>query len=520
MHVHVMSSSRLVQALFGFVQADNDNQQPAHQVSEALHQVTTPGSTFGDVAPLYNQLAITASPMYAAAGHQHFPCQALQQASCSALQEPSYNRAASAVHLNTEPQKELFPAGAPTLSLTGARPPLADRQPTPQAVNPPPHPPFQLAHPHAATPGQAAAPPLHSFRQQSLPPQSVPVASMESYSTSLPQQRHLPSGQWVHPTERRGMLPTGAHAQVPLSSTHAQPTRGLSSARDAMPDVSYSTCTWSVPPQLQSHPYAMTTPQSSLTATPATSGWAVSHLGPQSLHPRPHTLGPHPSLPPRHPTPRHHHDPQSSHVFPGQGNSVLPPNRPPSSCDHPSFAHLDLSRPLCLQQPAVFGHPGSSGSYSASPHLVEAQRCFQQSVVSGSPGSLGNYPHSASPYIAHAQPSLQQHPSSAVADVHHLQQLQQPCEGDQQGGRRWPLDLQAQQQAQGQGDFLAGCYPQQLRGQPQPPISPVYPATCAVSQPQLRSCMPTGVPLQTTLAWQKAQPDCTQMHAYILAMQP
>ena len=493
-----------MQALFGFMQADDDQ----HQLSKASHQVTTPGSTFGGVAPPHNQLAYKTSPMYAATGPQHSPCQALQG--------PSHHRAASALPLGSEPQKGLFPATMqPSM---GARPPMATLQQTPQAVHSPPQPP---SHPPPADPGQATASPLHSFRHQSLPPQSVPVASIESHSTSHPQQRCSPSGQWVHPIGRRGMLPTGDQAQAPLSSIHAsvstaEPNRGLPKARDAMPDVNYSTCTWNVPPQLQSQPYAMTAPQSSLTATPATSGWAASHLGPPSLHPRPHTQAPHPSLPPRHPTPGPYQYHPSSHPFPGQGSSIVPPNRPPSRCDHPSFAHLDLSRPLCLQQPPVFGHPGVPGSYSASPHaVVDAQQCFQQPNVSGCvSGSLGNYPRSASPYAADDGLSLQQQSSSTVADVHHRQQLQQPCEGDQQGGGCTPLrppplslDLQAQQQGQGQGQgkgrgpFFAGCYPQQLKGQPQAPLtSTAYPVTCAVSHPQLGSCAPTGMTLQTTLA--------------------
>ena len=496
-----MSSSRLVQALFGFMQAD-DNHQPAHQLSEASHQVTIPSSISGGAAPPLNQLAYRASPMYAATGPQHSPCQALQR--------PSHHRAASAFPLDSELQKPLFPASAPVHPSLGAHPPMATLQQTPQAVHRPPQPP---SHPHAADPGQATASPLHSFGHQSLPPQSVPVASTKSHPTSLSQQRCLPSGQWVHPTEGRGMLPVGGQAQVPLSSIRAlvstaQPNRGLSSVTDAMPDVTYSTHAWGVPPQLQSQPYAMTTPQSILTATPATSGWAVPHLGPHSLHPRPHTLAPHPSLPPKHPTPGPHQYPPSSHRFPGQGNSVLPPNRPASRCDHPLFAHLDLSRPLCLQQPPVFGHPGVAGSYSASAQVVvDAQQGFQQPNVSGCvSGSLGNYPRSASPYAAHDGLSLQQQSSSTVADVHHLQH-HPPWGGDQQGGGCWPLELQAQQQGQrqgqgqgkGQGPFLTGCHPEQPRGPPQAPISTAHPATCALSQPKLGSFAPTGMTLQTPL---------------------
>lgn len=437
-------------------------------------------------------------PIYAASE----PCsgQAQQQECFSNLQgDPgSHFRASSAVPLTLEPPKGQFSASVPAPQPESLTSPW---QQTPEVVATPSQPPSQ--------PTQAQADfHLHSFGHQPLPAQPVPMASLQHHPTILPQQGYLPSGQW-HPTGRSGMPQTDGQAYMPQSSIPAtigiaQPSRGASSgsAREckhtSRPDVDHRSGPWNVPPQLQ--PYAMTTPMCSSTAAPATSNWAVSHLRPQSLplthpfqasHPNPHpdpparplsqaqgpihqgphaAQGPHPSLPPRPLI-------QASHPFPGQGSLTMPASRPYSRCDHPSYAHLDLSRPLCLQQPPVPSHPDTLGSYSWPSHAAEDPLCLQQQPA----------PRACD------QPSLQQQqPRTTVADAQHLLH-QQPYEGSQQGLRRSGLmGLQAEQQGQGPGSAHAACH---LERQIQPLSSTVDPADCTGFWPQ-SSWTPMGVLLE------------------------
>ena len=511
-----------------------DNEQFSHQLSEAPRQVITPGSMLGQVMPDH-QLVYKHCPIYAAS--EHSPWQALQQERSSDLQgdTDSHIRAASALPLDLEAPQGLFRASAPARPLAAVPQwPSAPWRQTPQAVTTPLQPPSHLTHPHAGHSGQAQ---LHSLGHQPLPAQSIPLPSLQQYPTSLPQQEYSSSDQWAHPTGRRGMLQTHGQAYVPQSSLPAsvdtaQPSSGASQglARDPMhtprPDVSHSLC-WSVPAQLQSQLYAAPMPMCSSTAAPATSSWAVSHLTPQSLplrhpiqaphpssysepppkrpsqaqaqaqaHRTPHgNQGPNPSLPPRAPSQGPHPYPPVSHSFPGQGSSTVPASRPYSRCDHPSYAHLDLSRPLCLQQPPVSGHPAAVGSYSSASHVAEDPVCFQPPPVSGYPGSLGCYSRSVSPFVECDRPSLQQQPRSTAADLHHLPH-QQLHEGSQQGVRRSGLmDLQAQQQGPGSGFALAACRLEQLRRQTQPCSNTVDPATCTGAWPQ-SSWTPLGVLLK------------------------
>ena len=513
-----------------------DNEQASYQLSEAPHQVTTPSSTLGLVMPDH-QLACKTSPIYAAS--EHLPWQAQQQERFSDLQGDigSHLRAALALPLELKAPQGPFRAHAtarPLATVSQLGWPSAHRRQIPQAVTTPPQPPSQSTHPHVGHSGQAQ---LHSLGLQCEPAHSIPVPSLQHYPTSLPQQGYSSRGCWVHPTGRRSVLQTDGQAHVPHSSLPAsvdtaQLSRGGSQGlvRDPMhtprPDVSHSSCSWSVPAQLQSLPYATPTPVCSSTAAPATSSWAMSHLRPDSLplrHPiqPPHpssysepppkppsqpqaplhqTLhgnqGPNPSLPPRAPSQGPHPYPHVSHSFPGQDSSTVSASWPYSRCDHPSYAHLDLSRPLCLQQPPVSGHPATLGSYSRSSHVAEDPVCLQQSPVSGYPGSLESYFRSASSFVACDRPSLQQQPRSTVADAYHPLQ-QQLHEGSQQGLRRSGLmDLQAQQQ--GQGSALAVCHLEQLRRQTQPPSNTVDPATCTDARPQ-SSWTPMGVLLKPTL---------------------
>ena len=504
------------------------NEQVSCQPSEAPHHFTMPGSTLGSVMADY-QPGFQSSPINAAS--QRSPWQAQQQQCFSNLQGgagPGF-KAAAARPLDPEPHKGLFPASAPAPQPECTTAPW---QPTPHVFATPPQPPSQPTQSRADCH-------LHSFGHQPLPAQPVPAPSLQ-HPTALLQQGHLPCGQWVHPAGRRGMTRTGGQAHVPQSSLPAsmdpaQPGRGASSgsARDSMhtprPDANHSSGPWGVTPHLQLQPQATPMPVCLSTAAHATPSWLGSYPRPESLplrhpvqasHPTPHsdlplspssqpqgplhqaphgTQQPHPSLPPRPPTQASHPNPPASHPFPGQGSFTVPSSRPYSRCDHPSYAHLDLLRPLCFQQPPNCGHPLASESYSASSHVAEDPLCFQRSPVPGYHGSWESHSQSVSPFVACDRPSLpQQQPRSALADVHHLLP-QQLHDGSQQGRRHSGLtDLQAQQQGQGLGSALAGCHPEHPRRQIQPPASTVDPATCNGVWPQ-SSWAPMGMLLAATL---------------------
>ena len=310
--------------------------------------------------------------------------------------------------------------------------------------------------------------------------------------TSLSQQRQPPSGQWAHPSSsvlHTNGLTHRLQSGMPASVNAAQASWGTPDGSDknplhtSRPDVSRSTCSQSVSPQLQSHSAAMPLPAHSLNAAPATSSWAVSHPSSPSFPPWPPTQAPYPAptashpsstgLPLRTPSQVPHQGPPAFHPSSGQHSSTLAPaSRPASYCDHPLYAHLDLSRPLCLQQPPVFGHP----RILTSPYVAEDQPGLPQPPTSGYPGSSESHQRSASPFVAEAQrPSLQQHLGSSVADVRRLQH--QPLHEDkQQAFRRSRLEaLQAQHQ--GQGPSLAACYPEQLGCQLQSPSTTVDPVS-------------------------------------------
>ena len=124
-----------------------DGQQTSHQLSEAPHQVTTPGSMLGLDIPHHHPAYLT-SPIYAATSHANSPWQAQQQRCFSALQGRTglCHRAASTPALVSDPQKGLFPASAsagPSLAAPQPEGPTAHWQQTPQAVTTYSRPPSQ-----------------------------------------------------------------------------------------------------------------------------------------------------------------------------------------------------------------------------------------------------------------------------------------------------------------------------------------------------------------------------------------
>lgn len=465
-----------------FVSMQPDDQQSSYQQSEALHQVMTPSSMVAqafqyDMPSTHFQAAFRPSATHDIPSDVQPAWELLQQRpspGCSPLQGDSgaHYRASSAqppnpalqqTPLGQQPQQGLLPANGlarPSLSLPQPEWPAPDWQQGPGSVTTLPQQPLQSYHPQPAQSGKATAQP-HSAG----PVHPLTAASGQHYPTrhSLPQQRQLPRHEWMHMTDRGDMLQSTCLAQGPQSSiaasgSTAHPSWGMpsGSGRDPLntpaPNPGNSTSPWSVPTLLQSPPNAM--PACSLTAAPAISTWPVSHPSPQDLPPRPHPpQGPHPCRP-------------ASLPFPGQHSSALAPHRPASRCDHPMYVHLDLSRPLCLQHPPTFGHPGISESYwrSASPSCAARQG-----------------------------PSVQQQPQSTVSDVGHMHHQQ--LHGDYQYQQGFPglHALHAQQQGHALGHVALG--PEQLGGQTQPGVNL---EDCTAPQLQ-HGWIHGGVTLQATL---------------------
>ena len=262
------------------------------------------------------------------------------------------------------------------------------------------------------------------------------------------------------------MLQTVTPMDVPQASMSAlvnpaQPSWGVASepGRDAGNDPGPAggnpTSPWAVPSQLQSEPIAMPAPTYSLTAAPAAPTWAVSHPNP-------------PSLPPRHPTQGPNPGPPASHPLLGLSS------RPASRCEHPLYAHLDLSRPLCLQQLPAFRHPGTSDSYhrSSSPFSAQGQEdCVQQQAY------------------------------RSVSDAHPVQHQQLHDDSQYQRFVK-PPGMDAMHAHQ-QGHGLVASHPEQFGGQGQPGVTPhnatgVDRSPCMTAELQ-HGWMPGGVALPATL---------------------
>lgn len=415
-----------------------DAHQPFHQQSEAPRQVTTPNS---------------------------IGAQALEVNSLNTHRQPAVSahcRASSGWPLDSKLQQDLLSANAParpSLSLAQPEWPTPHWHQAPGLVTTLPQCAAQSYHPHPAGSGKATAPPSRAG-----PVDPLAAASLQHYPTrhSLPHQRPLPSNQWVHSTGG-DMLQMVNPLVVPQSSMAAsanpgQPSWGMpsGSGREALytpdPAVGNPTSPWTVPAQLRSEPTAVPAVVGSLTAAPTASSWAVSQPNPQSL-------------PPRHPTQGLNPDQPASHPFLGQ------PSRPASRCDHPLYAHLDLSRPLCLQQSPAFGLPGTSESY----------RC------------------SSSPFCAQGQEfSMQQKACISVSDAPHVQH---PQLHDDSQYQQWTIRPgMSAMHAHQHGHGLVAPHPEQCGGQAQPWGNPhnADGVDCIAPEPQ-HGRTPRGVTLQATV---------------------
>ena len=237
--------------------------------------------------------------------------------------------------------------------------------------------------------------------------QSATIQSTTAFSVS----HSSPNGQW-HPAANTSTPQASWQTQmlqssmpssysIPQGTWQHSSTPGMSLTHTSNPAADTSPCPWVVPPQ---HPqgFPVSNPTPSLTASPAVPAWAV---------PQPEAAT-------------------------GQFPRADAASRPASRCDHPLYAHLDLSRPLCLQQPAAFPHHGSmhSGLRSASSIRSEGQGHLQPQH---SP------PRNAAPFAPQVPPQQQlqsdavtaaksglqqqcQQQRHAEAHAYHWQQLQWP----------------------------------------------------------------------------------------------
>lgn len=417
-----------------------DAHQPLYQQSEALRQVTTP-SSIGSQAIEVNSLTTHRQPAVSA---------------CYGA-SPGWP-------LDSELQQGLLSANAPACpspSLPLPEWPTFHWQQAPGSVIAFPQRRFQSHHSHHsfAQSGEAIAQP---YSAGAVDPPAA--ASLQHYPTrhSLPHQRQLSSIQRGRTTGRGDMLQTINPLDVPLSSIAAsansdQPSWGMpsGSGREALHTLGHAggnpTSSWTVPTQLRSE-NAVPAAARSLTATPAASSWAVSQPNPQNLPPRHPTQGPNPDQP-------------ASHLFLGQ------PSCPASRCDHPLYAHLDLSRPLCLQQPPAFGYPGISDSCRRS----------------------------ASPFSAQGQESsMQQKACISVSDAPHVQHQQQHAENQYQ--QRFVGPEMNATHAHQQGHGLVAPHLEQCGGQGQPGVTPHNADGLDCMAPELQhGWMPRGMTLQATL---------------------
>ena len=247
-------------------------------------------------------------------------------------------------------------------------------------------------------------------------------AAVQSNSESHPSSSHywhpgadasMPQASWQTQTLHSGM-PSSYRMRAWQRSNAA----GISPIHTPSPAADAKPCPWAMPLQ---HPQGppVSDPAARLTATPAAATWAI----PQQEAPAGHLL------------------------------RAAAASRPASRCDHPLYAHLDLSRPLCLQQPAAFPNNGSMhfSPCSASSFGTEAQGDLQpQQPV----------PRDAAP-SAPQIPQQQLQGDAAVIDANHrLHQQWQQQRGPGVHAPHWQQQPQLPAVSQQWSTSPEQCHPQ------------------------------------------------------------
>ena len=184
-----------------------------------------------------------------------------------------------------------------------------------------------------------------------------------------------------------------------------------------------------------------------------------------------------------------------------QTPSPAPVSGPSGPVSHPLYPHLDLSRPLCLQQPSAFAYSGGGvpalGPCHESPSLSGSFQQVQQLQANAA----------CSPALPGSRPCLGPSASSALSEAFQLQQA--PFRPQQASYQPQQAPFQPQQ---------AFCQPQQGPYQPQQASFQHQQSSC---QNQQSSCQPQQASFQVEqAAFQPQQSPCQPQPTPFLPQQP